>query len=258
MKHTLSLILLSFSILGSNLTLSAQCIPDTSITQHGLIPPAVSWLDTINGEQLVFLPPASVGVNYSEVIQVKAPMDTSFQGSNFLINSITIRGILGLPNGFTFGCVPSNCTLNGGDYGCGQLTGLPTAADSLRPKVVLELNIDIGPSNIVLVDTLDNYIFMIENMFSINEIASLKRLRTYPNPTNELLNIEFISKGGKGIAVISNIIGNTIITEEIITSSGSNTQTLNVSTLKAGAYLVTIIFDDQSYTSNLLSTISEF
>lgn len=116
MKHTLSLILLSFSILGSNLTLSAQCIPDTSITQHGLIPPAGSWLDTINGEQLVFLPPASVGVNYSEVIQVKAPMDTSFQGSNFLINSITIRGILGMPNGFTFGCVPSNCTLNGGDY----------------------------------------------------------------------------------------------------------------------------------------------
>src|SRR4051812_36879308 len=115
MRITLLACFLLFSVY-----VSAQCIPDTSIThnQPGFYP------DTITN-----LPHAHIGAAYATTIQFKVKADTTFSGIPVPIDSINVQNVTGLPTGFTYLCTPSNCSFPGGSNGCIYLQGpAPTSA----------------------------------------------------------------------------------------------------------------------------------
>jgi hypothetical protein len=74
---------------------------------------------------------------------------------------------------------------------------------------------------------------------SVNELAADKKISIYPNPTNNLLNIEWKDLNVKSIE-LTDITGRKILTEK---KSDSFASIINISNLESGAYILTLNHD---------------
>lgn len=69
--------------------------------------------------------------------------------------------------------------------------------------------------------------------------GQLGKLTVYPNPANDLLAAEFsLPVQTKAVVQLVNILGQTILSEEVITSQTSEKVTMDISTIDAGLYYV--------------------
>ncbi|PCJ83144.1 MAG: hypothetical protein COA57_11925 [Flavobacteriales bacterium] len=113
-------LLFLFGIIGLiALNSNAQvCTPDLQYTQAGVYP------DTIQG-----LPDATVGIFYSQVLTIVAPVDTFIAGFGTIpVDSTALTGIDSLPPGLIYTCEPLSCSWPGGTSGCILISGTPTTA----------------------------------------------------------------------------------------------------------------------------------
>ena len=78
---------------------------------------------------------------------------------------------------------------------------------------------------------------------SVNEIG-LANFKIYPNPSSDIFNIEFTSKAKQGIKIkVTNLIGETIFTEDLIEFKGRYTYSFNLEPYSKGSYLLQINTD---------------
>ncbi|MBK6775034.1 MAG: hypothetical protein IPG74_04015 [Flavobacteriales bacterium] len=123
MKKTI----LSFLLIGSAASLSAQCTPDP-LYQDSLFG---VWPDTIED-----FAPGSVGVSYSDQMDLIIPDDAGDIDPNLagtMIDSVRMDSIQGMPPGLSIACnshTGAPCTYLSATLGCGVIQGVPTVAGS--------------------------------------------------------------------------------------------------------------------------------
>ena len=120
------------------------------------------------------------------------------------------------------------------DAGTGILSGTPTLSDTLDTDVVVQVEDD----SLVT----DTYAFTISIINSINEFEN--NISIYPNPTNGLLNINNVQ--GASIKV-HNIVGELVASIE----KADAFNTIDMTNLAQGTYLVKIIYKDQVITKKI-------
>jgi hypothetical protein len=181
MKKVYSLFVLAFMI---SMHVSAQCTPDVKIGADYMYPKTLGN--------------AMVGYYYEQVITLRIPSD-----SNIVINGNTVHAVadsakillvLGVPNGYSFGCTPVNCTWPGGHLGCALIQGLTAINDSAvvgeyRIQIAIQTWFRVGPIPYNRVDT-TSYLFKIVSYNGQFELSEFKPLSVYPNPSTGSFNID--------------------------------------------------------------------
>ena len=96
-------------------------------------------------------------------------------------------------------------------------------------------------SNPDTVDDVYNENCECEGGVSVSEISTISEITLFPNPTQEILNIQFSSLQGKYTNVtIIDVTGRTVLQEKIVIGTGVTTSRINVSNLSNGLYSLVI------------------
>ncbi|MBP6334978.1 MAG: T9SS type A sorting domain-containing protein [Bacteroidia bacterium] len=231
------------------LNISAQCVPDTNITNNipGIYP------DSATG-----LPHAYVGTSYSTVLQIKVPTDTTYLGLPAVIDSINVTGVTGLPSGFTYICTPPNCSFPGGSDACVLLQGpAPSTGMIGSYPIIVSLTIygKVFGTPQTIQDVNDNYTIVIESSVGLNKLSdgnfSIKQ--NSPNPFRRHTTIPVNSvSNGKVTIKVTDLIGNVVLIQDRIVQKGLNNLSIDAQNFDAGIYLYTVSDGKHSVTRRLV------
>ena len=84
-------------------------------------------------------------------------------------------------------------------------------------------------------------------------MISLQELTIYPNPTSDIVNIEFdVPKGDKVSWTLYNEVGKMISTSLENVNLGKNNLTINCSSLKSGIYFVSLNINRNTITKQFI------
>ena len=234
-------------IIFSNL-LNAQCIPNPQYTSPGIYPDSITGLSN-----------ALVGQSYNEIITIVVDLDSTLDIASFIgwptpyvatitIDDIEIISVSGLPNNFSYACVPNSCAFPGGNTGCLTIysTSNPTIADigTYNIDVAIEINV----SNVPLLST-----------YTLNDNIDYYTINVIPCSFNNNIAVTDITCNGgvDGSISISNSIGG--IPPYIYQWSGPagfTSTNSNISNLGAGTYTCAIT-DANGCTDNQIITLTE-
>ena len=78
---------------------------------------------------------------------------------------------------------------------------------------------------------------------AVEDLAEDFQLKVYPNPTKDLVNVEFLESPSTASVIISDAHGRTLILKEAIQPLG--TETFNLSSYPAGAYFLQVRNEEQ-------------
>ena len=235
MKKFLLYINLVLFTFATTISVYAQCVPDQSITQPGIYPDS--------------LPAANVGTAYSQELQIRVLTDTVYQGQNATIQSIHISSISGMPSGFSYVCVPSNCTFPGGSNGCIVISGLAVAGQEGSYPLSITLDITatviiLGfPATITQTETMNDYTFVINGPVATHQISAknVDIKQNFPNPAIDKTTIDFIVPNTTAAEfTLFNVLGKEILKRRISAKQGKNTIELNVRDYEDGIYMYSI------------------
>ena len=243
-KKILSLFVLT--VMLSYVESSAQCTPNTAIQTPGVYP------DSATG-----LPPAYMGYTYSEVVQVRIPVDTIFQGNTVPIIDFTIDSVTGLPPSFSYACSPGSCVFPGGSNGCILLSGNPVAPGTFPIHVygVAHGTLFGFPASLPF-DL--NYYKIVINPFSPagipqNSNYAFTVSQNEPNPFSTFSNINFTSPaGGRAELKIFNLIGKQVYSSAYRVITGKNTIRLDAKEFDSGVYMYTITLGERTITKRMV------
>lgn len=229
MKKTILLLLL-LGLMGIT-EVKAQCTPVP------FPPPPLTNPDTSQG-----IPPAYGGVPYNEVIHVRVPSDTIVFGTLLPIDSIGVDSITGLPPSFSWATnTPSNYWI-GGTYGCFNVTGNPTVADTGTYTMVLHAKIFVGhnPNNTVLYDANFDFQILDSTLMAIPGVSSLQFsvLPNAPNPFDDKTTIRFISpQNDELLFEVYNVAGSLVWKQKVQARKGINELEFYKGRLAPGVYI---------------------
>ena len=245
----MKIITLFFVLLVSTFNISAQCVPDTSITHNvaGMYP-----------DKVVGLPHASVGQPYSTTIQLKVLVDTVYLGFTVPIDSINIDNVTGLPSGFTFSCTPVNCSFPGGSDACILLQGTaPTSQMIGTYPIVVEVTaygVFLGtPTN--LPANVTGYSIVIDTTTGINDIHSVSFTvgQNNPNPAHAYTTIPVnLTRNEEVIVSVSNLIGKKVVERTYNLQRGKNNINVDVHGFQPGIYLYTVTVGRNNTTRRMI------
>jgi alpha-tubulin suppressor-like RCC1 family protein len=88
-----------------------------------------------------------------------------------------------------------------------------------------------------------------------NETVSLDKssISVYPNPTNDIVNIDYTLSNSEKITIrITNIQGQIINEIKVDANSGFQTETINLSNQSSGMYFITLTTENSSFTSKVV------
>jgi hypothetical protein len=224
---------LTISFLCLQTSVYAQCTPDLTITQPGIYPDS--------------LPPAIVGVPYSQELQVRVLTDTIINGQNATINSIEIISITGAPAGFTYVCNPGTCIFPGGGNGCLVFSGTATQAGTYPLVITIEITATIilfgVPATITQTETLNDYTFKVVDPASVSIVnrKSLEVFQNFPNPVLTKTSVDFtVLKATSAEFKIFNVLGKEVLDKKINARAGKNTIDLDLINFEDGIYMYSI------------------
>jgi hypothetical protein len=244
--------LLSFSAAE----ISAQCIPDLTMTSPGVVPDSATGLAS-----------AMVSQPYHDTLQFRTPTDTTviYLGNPlfFTINYIRIDSVVGLPPGFSWStsecgpCAPH--TFNGGTNGCLLIYSIsnPSATGTYPLKIKLTANgtnaiigtISLPDSNMdYRIDILPLGVATINaNVFEV--------FQNSPNPFSAQTEISFTApSSAKADFRVYDMLGRELIHRNIDAVSGMNKITLSSRYLKPGIYFYKLNFKNKSVTRKMIVT----
>jgi hypothetical protein len=242
MKRLLFLIATSLFI---SYTGYSQCTPDLSNTHVGILP-----------DSATNLPHAVVGVPYSTVMQVYVPVDTVSGSITCDYDYVKLTSMTGLPAGWTYACVPNNCTFPGNSHGCVLLTGpAPLASDAgndyvMHVVVTYTLHIHGFPTLYCVQDAtqnIDYYHIPVDPAptgIASHSAVNFDMWLYKPNPFSKSTVVKFSTpKADTYTFKISNILGETQFSKVVTASSGINEIALSekdMEALKGGVYLYSL------------------
>ena len=262
------IILFTFLLITSNIVKAQVCTPDENITS--VVVPSTS-------EELT---QAQVGVAYEQTFYFRIPEDTVLTVSGFEmdteINYLQITSIDNLPEGFTYECSTVDCKFDGNTFGCMSVTGTPDetySGDSVR--LTLNLNINgtgilpfIGPFNgdipvvrnfaiyVEPADTSNNTDTTANNTDSVNFVNKIQQqelFTIFPNPSNNLVNIEIETEEvGALQIIITNLTGQVVYHETILNYNGIYNQQVTKSNLGTGIFFVQVTINGKQETTKLV------
>lgn len=174
MKHLNKIFCLLILILNFS-AYSQTCVPDTSIKESGFYP---EQLDTVIPE-----------TNYVQVLQIRVIKDTIVEIFGFpqqaYIDSIILKNIVGLPQGFQYKCYNDRCRYVPDTTGCAVLTGQATSSqEGVYP---LKLAVDIygrlaSGFKAVQSDTIRNLTLVVGDGSASVVNQDLRRASLFPIP----------------------------------------------------------------------------
>lgn len=239
-------LLLGAVVLLTTLSASAQCTADPQYVDTGVYPDSATGMAA-----------ACVDVLYNETITIIVPVDTTsiFFGIPVTLDfdSVVISGWTGLPPGFTYACLSpnntqspiDNCSFEGGQTGCIQVTGTPTLADIgsyqqiITTDAYLLGNPNGNPSE-VLVDYY--YIQVVDCGLSVPTLTNSKFL-VYPNPAKSKVTLN----GLNGIIVesvsVTDMEGKVLESYENVIGPALD---MDIDYLQSGMYFITINYNGTS------------
>ena len=275
-------ILLALTIIFGYANAYAQCTPDTYYqdSTYGI------WPDTIQN-----LSTCIQNVNYHEEITIKTPstlieasggdssftqLDTvilgssySFQLADWPVDSMSLVGVDGLPNGLSLSCEYANCILPGNVLTCGSVDGTTSDPLGVYPITiwvdvfthgVLDLGLIQYPLSTSLFDatgsyeSLTGYKIIVSNnssyeMFNSNEFSLLQNI---PNPSDGNTKIMFNTPNAGNVSlIVVDMFGKCVISKEISSVSGLNTINLSQD-LSPGIYNYSVQVNDVILTKRMI------
>jgi hypothetical protein len=235
----------------------SQCTPDLSNMHVGILP-----------DSATNLPHAVVGVPYSTVMQVYVPVDTVSGSITCDYDYVKIQSFTGLPAGYTYACVPNNCTYPGNSHGCLLLTGPAPLASEVGNDYVLHVVVDYTlhihgfPSLYCAQDAtynIDYYHIPVDPNPSGIESHSAVNFDMWlykPNPYSKSTVVRFSTpKQDSFTFKISNILGDILYSKIVSANAGINEISLTEKDLepfKGGVYLYSLGNSKNSLTRRML------
>jgi len=241
-------LLLLVVIVGAAISVNAQCVPNTSITQPGIYPDSATGLSS-----------GVINQPYNQVLQLRIPTDTTVvifgNTQNVTINSITLTSFTGLPPGITYACNPGSCVFPGGSNGCALLSGTPTQAGTFNPVAITNTSGTIIGFPINQVDTINYYTIVINTASGIagNQKLKFELMQNDPNPFSNHTDIKF-TVGHQSIVTLKvfNLIGKEVIHKSIQCQAGRNNYRLLGDDLLPGVYMYTLSDGITTYTRRMI------
>ncbi len=242
-KTIITGLILSFIQLNTN----AQCTPDLSLQSTGVYP--------------VILPSAKVGLPYSEILQFHVVKDSSvtvpvFGKVDATIDSFTIFKVNGIPEGMSFICNTSNCTIPGGGNGCAKITGTPTTKGIYPLQIILKVRVTALGFTQTQLDTMNNYTVTVESSLGINNGNDVKdaSYKIFPNPiSNNQLNFEIWNNDAANCTIqLFSMQGKEVFNQQFDLNFGLNKNTINTEQLAKGIYLVKINHENSQFEQKII------
>ncbi|GAB1448254.1 MAG: T9SS type A sorting domain-containing protein [Bacteroidia bacterium] len=214
----------------------AQCTPDPALNYPGIYPNK--------------LPNAVVGEDYSQVISLKVPLDTSIVINNngtpmnydVTVDSASVISIENVPAGFGYEADKPTRTWVGGSKGCARLYGKAVEADAkdwvIWVKVLTYFKIKGLSNQFTRLDSssIDFKVVLANGLF---EAGSAFRLKGYPNPANNTFNLQLAQTGTLKQLSVYNAMGQEITVPSSY-DSYANQVSLNTESLTPGVYLIKV------------------
>ena len=277
-------ILLALTIIFGCTNAYSQCTPDTYYqdSAYGV------WPDTIQN-----LATCVQNINYHEELTIKTPatlleatagdssilwIDTVVAGitvhefvGGWPVDSMSLVGIDGLPNGITNSCVYANCVLPGDVLTCASVDGTTSDPLGIYPITIwvdvythgiLDLGIIQYPVSTSLFETtgsyesLNGYKIVVSNtasieMFSSNDFTLLQNI---PNPSDGNTKIMFNTPNAENVILkVVDMFGKCVVSKEISSVSGLNTINLSQD-LSSGIYNYSVQVNDVTLTKRMIIT----
>jgi hypothetical protein len=244
-----SLLLICFALLSA-LQIQAQCIPLTSNMTPGLTPDSATGLSA-----------ATVGVAYSQVLQIYVPATTPVEVLpgvviNVPVISVELNSLTGLPPGLTYACNPTACLFPGNSHGCAEISGTPTVAGNFTLTAITTSIGTVFGVPTTQVDTLDYY--MIDVTGSSVGIYESTGLGFYmnqnsPNPCSEYTNIRYVVPGSGEVDFrLFNLIGKEVYRSILTPDQGENELRFDTRDLAPGVYMYSMTFNGETLTKRLV------
>lgn len=243
MKKSYLLIVLSIFIF-INKNVYAQCTPDPYINTLGsYLYPEV-------------LPFANPDVPYSQVLTFRVPLDTQMVYGGFLVDahvdSAQCIFIKGIPKGYSKQCNNPLCIWQGGSLGCARLYGIgdSTMLGTYPMMVYVYTWVRLGKNppytNITRIDS-SEYTFKIVLPSGLFEVEPLRHLKAYPNPVNDILNIELTDiKTANNNLIVFDQTGRKVFEKNFGRPDSYYTaEQLDLSVYSKGLYTVVLKTDDK-------------
>jgi len=242
MKRTL-LLLSFFSIL--TLGAFAQCTPAV-VGNAGIYP-----------DSATNFMPAYQGQAYNQLITVKVPADTMQSGFPVPIDRIELVSIVGLPQGLSYSCVPSNCKFPGGQTNCAVITGTtndPVGVYTLT--VTVEPFIGTSPFVISNGPTTFSYYKIVVNPANSTQSLSANSfsvIQSVPNPADNACDIYYTLTSKADVEIrLMNAIGKEVQKIKTNGNPGTNKYELNTANLPQGIYFYSINNGQSTLTKRLV------
>jgi len=222
----------------------SQCTPNTAITQPGIFPDSATGLAA-----------GVVGQPYTQVLQLKVPVDTLVGPFPVPINSIELLSFTGLPAGLTYACSPSNCTYPGGSNGCVAITGTPTVAGNYTLTGILETTVTIFGFPVTQVDTVDYYTIDVTNSTGLSEdgLPTFTMSQNMPNPCEDITTISFTLPFRSQVDFyMHNVIGKEVFHKIVEGEQGDNTLRIDARDFSPGVYMYSMQVAGESLTKRMV------
>lgn len=201
--------------------------------------------------------PAYQGQPYSQLITVKVPADTMQAGFPVPIDRINLNSIVGLPQGLSYTCVPSNCQFPGGATNCAVISGTTndpvgvyTLTVTVEPFIgTAPLVISNGPTSFsyykIVVNPANSTQSLNPNTFSV--------IQSVPNPADNACEIYYTLTSKSDVEIrLVNAIGKEVQKIRTSGNTGTNKYELNTENLAQGIYFYTISNGQNTITKRMV------
>ncbi len=255
MKHLLHSLV--FTLLSFNFLSAQHCVPDTlyADSMFGVYPAAITESACINQP-------------YYFVLTLVVPDSVVIPQGTFVLDSIEITGVSGLPSGMDYGCNPSTCVFFPEDgMTCAAIFG--TADDSNSPgdyTLTLEGGVTVPIFGHIPFSTLFAFLMIPPYVLTLEEensgtcfvnteepLNDLISIETSPNPFQTTTNVRIYSEMNEELTFeVYTLLGNRVHSEAVNLTPGENTLTFDGAHLAAGFYYFNFSDGQSALTQKML------
>lgn len=214
-----------------------------------------------------------LGQPYEDIIHLLIPTDPGDVDSTFAglgtIDSLKLMSVMVMNGtdmvdistiGLDFTCnnggdSPDPCTFLAGNQYCADLFGTPTVCGVFPLQIVIEGYLDSFIGSVTVPYVFENYTLVVECEVSVAEPArqEVMELQNVPNPANDYTKVIFnLARSGDVKLVVSNLLGEIVLTRSLEGKRGQNQFTLDTRSLNSGVYLYSITAGERKVTRRLV------
>lgn len=248
----ISTLLLSFFMVVAITNVEAQCptcvVDFGALTEPGLSPDPDS------------IPCIEQGVAYSQTVQFYNFDTISFSGQLLTIDSLEIDSVGGMPAGIEWGTNKANNRFANQERGCIELCNTTNDPVGNYPLVILAkvwasnystgLPFPVYPLTVDAASVSDNLSVVLRVIVQggncdfgtgIADLLEKGSLSLIPNPAQNTAVVRFTAKEAADYSLnVIDMVGKTVITQQVTAVPGQNDISINVSELPNGVYMYSL------------------